>query len=110
MYLTFAHKIILPVFVVVPIKYQFLFLILAICFVIGEFVLDRMNGLYDKFNRLAIYKVCEAICVLVLTVYFVVEKSAGSYPVSKSAGIAATFFIAFNLFLFFGVEIPLSIK
>ena len=72
MYLTFAHKIILPVFVVVPIKYQFLFLIFAILFVIGEFVFDKMNGLYDSFNRLAIYKVCEAICVLVLTIYFVV--------------------------------------
>lgn len=72
MYLTFAHKIILPVMVVVPIKYQYVFFIFAIFFVILEFVFDRMNGLYQSFNRLAVYKVCEAICVLVLTVYYIV--------------------------------------
>ena len=46
MYLTFAQKIILPVMVVVPIKYQYVFFIFAVLFVILEYIFDRMNGLY----------------------------------------------------------------
>ena len=46
MYLAFAQKIVLPVMVVVPIKYQFVFFIFAIIFLIMEFVFDYMNGLY----------------------------------------------------------------
>ena len=34
MYLTFAYKIIMPIIVVAPIKYQFIFFALAIAFVI----------------------------------------------------------------------------
>lgn len=46
MYLSFAQKIILPVLVVVPIRYQFVFFIFAIIFVILQYTFDRINGLY----------------------------------------------------------------
>lgn len=103
MYLTFAQKILMPIMVVVPIKYQFIFFALAICFIIVEFIFDKMNGFYDSFSRMAIYKVCEAMTVLSLTAYYIVEKSQQSYSSSKSAATAGTFFIALNLFLFFVV-------
>ena len=32
--------------VVVPIKYQYVFFIFAVLFVILEYIFDRMNGLY----------------------------------------------------------------
>jgi len=72
MYLTFAQKIIMPIMVVIPIKYQFIFFAFAIGFVIAEFIFDKINGFYDSFSRLAIYKIVEAMTVLGLTAYFIV--------------------------------------
>ncbi len=46
MYLTYAQKIIMPVMVVVPIEYQYVFFIFAAAFLIIEFVFDSINGLY----------------------------------------------------------------
>lgn len=46
MYLTYAQKIIMPVMVVVPIEYQYVFFIFAASFLIIEFVFDNINGLY----------------------------------------------------------------
>lgn len=57
MYINFAKKIILPVMVVVPLKYQYLFFLFAFIFLLVEFVFDYINGLYLKFNRLAVYKI-----------------------------------------------------
>ena len=57
MYITYAKKIILPVMVVVPIQYQYVFFIFAAAFLVIEFVFDNMNNLYKKFNRMAVYKV-----------------------------------------------------
>jgi hypothetical protein len=54
-------------------------------------------------NRLIFYKVCEALTVISLTAYYIVEKQLQDYSSSQSAAKAATFFIALNLFLFFGV-------
>jgi hypothetical protein len=47
----------MPVMVVVPINYQYVFFIFAVAFVVLQFVFDNLNGLYRKFNRLAVYKV-----------------------------------------------------
>jgi hypothetical protein len=57
MYLSFTQKIVMPVMVVVPINYQYVFFIFAVAFVVLQFVFDNLNGLYRKFNRLAVYKV-----------------------------------------------------
>ena len=69
-----------------------------------------MNGLYRKFNRLAVYKVVEVVTVLVLIIYFIVEKNAKNYSSSRAAAITCTFVLALNLFIFVFVELPMSIK
>jgi len=57
MYINFAKKIILPVMVVVPIQNQYLIFIFAIGIFIIEFAIDYSNDLYEKFNRLVLYKI-----------------------------------------------------
>jgi len=57
MYVCYAKKIALPVMVVVPIEYQWVFFVFAAAFLAVEFVCDNINGLYRKFNRLAAYKI-----------------------------------------------------
>lgn len=110
MYLTYAQKIIMPVMVVVPIDYQYVFFIFAAAFLILEFVFDYQNQLYQSFNRLALYKVVEALTVIILTIYYIVETNADSLSSSKAAAIASTFIMIINLFFFVAVEIPMSIK
>lgn len=110
MYLTFAQKIIMPVMIVVPIEYQYVFFIFAVVFLILEFVFDKYNGLYRSFSRLAIYKVVEMLTVVILTVYFIVERKGQSMSSSKAASIAGTFVMILNLLIFAVVELPMSIK
>lgn len=110
MYLTFAQKIIMPVMVVVPIQYQYVFFIFAVVFLILEFIFDKMNDLYSSFNRLALYKVIEMVTVLLLLVYYFVERKGMSMSSSKAGAIAGTFVMALNLFIFMAVELPISIK
>ena len=110
MYITYAKKIILPVMVVVPIQYQYVFFIFAAAFLVIEFVFDNMNNLYKKFNRMAVYKVVEMLTVFLLFIYYIVERSAKSYSSSRAAAIACTFIMIVNLFIFVCVELPISIK
>ncbi len=56
MYVNFAKKIILPIMVVVPLKYQFLLFLFAAVTIVVECIIDCYNGLYKKLNRLAFYK------------------------------------------------------
>ena len=72
MYVCYAKKIALPVMVVVPIEYQWVFFVFAGAFLLVEFVCDYVNGLYRKFNRLAVYKVVEMVTVLMLIIYYIV--------------------------------------
>lgn len=110
MYLTYAQKIIIPVMVVVPIANQYVFFIFAVVFLVLEFAFDYMNGLYQQFNRLALYKITEVLTVIMLIIYYLVETEAKSLSSSKAAAIAATFVLVINLFFFLAVEIPMSIK
>lgn len=110
MYLTYAQKIVMPVMVVVPIEYQYVFFIFAAAFLIIEFVFDNINGLYKQLNRLAFYKVTQIVTVILLIIYYLVEKNAKSYSSSKAAGITCTFILTLNLFMFVAVELPMSIK
>ena len=110
MYITYAKKIILPVMVVVPIQYQYVFFIFAAAFLVIEFVFDNMNNLYKKFNRMAVYKVVEMFTVFLLFIYYIVERSAKSYSSSRAAAITCTFVMVVNLFIFVCVELPISIK
>lgn len=110
MYLTYAQKIIMPVMVVVPIAYQYVFFIFAAAFLILEFIFDYQNQLYQSFNRLALYKVTEALTVIMLIIYYIAETNADSLSSSKAAAIACTFIMIINLFFFVAVEIPMSIK
>ena len=57
MYVCYAKKIALPVMVVVPIEYQWVFFVFAAAFLVVAVVCDNINGLYRKFNRLAAYKI-----------------------------------------------------
>lgn len=57
MYINFAKKVILPVMVVVPITHQYLIFIFAIGIFIIEFLIDNSNNVYEKFNRLVLYKI-----------------------------------------------------
>jgi len=50
------------------------------------------------------------VTVLILIIYYIVEKHAGNYSSSRAAAIACTFVMVFNLFVFICVEIPVSIK
>lgn len=110
MYLSFAQKVVLPIMVVVPLKYQYVFFIFAAGFLVLEFLFDYINGLYKQFNRLAVYKVVEAVTIIMLIIYFLVEKHGGSYSSSRAAGITCTFVQALNLFIFVAVEVPVAIK
>ena len=110
MYINYAKKIILPVMVVVPLKYQYLFFLFAFIFLVVEFIFDYINGLYLKFSRLAVYKVAEVLTVVLLIIYYLVEANQDNYASSRAAAITCVFILAVNLFLFFVVELPLSIK
>jgi len=69
MYISFAKKIILPVMVVIPIKYQYLFFVFAGVIWAIELVIDIYNGLYKNINRLAVYKISETLTILLLIIY-----------------------------------------
>jgi hypothetical protein len=110
MYVNFAKKVILPIMVVVPINYQFLLFLFAAVFLVVEVVIDCYNGLYQKMSRLLLYKGVEILITVLLIVYYLVEQSKNSYSSSRAASIACTFAIAFYLFLFVAVELPIGIK
>lgn len=72
MYINFAKKIILPVMVVVPIRFQFLFFLFAAAIIVVEFIIDYLNELYSKFSRLGLYKGLEILTVVLLIIYYIV--------------------------------------
>lgn len=110
MYINFAKKVVLPIMVVVPLRYHFLFFLFAAVIVVVEFLIDCYNGMYKKFSRLAVYKVLELLIVVLLIVYYLVETTGGKYASSRAAAIACTFVMAFYLFVFVAVEVPIGIK
>lgn len=110
MYINFAKKVVLPIMVVVPLRYQFLFFLFAAVIIVVELLIDCYNGLYKKFSRLAFYKVLELLIVVLLIIYYLVEQTGGKYSSSRAAAIACTFVIAFYLFVFVAVEVPIGIK
>jgi hypothetical protein len=110
MYINFAKKVILPIMVVVPIKYHYLLFLFAAVFLVIEIIIDCYNGFYRKFTRLAFYKAIEILIFILLLAYYLVESSGKSLSPSKAAAIACTFSIAFFLFMFVAIEFPLAVK
>lgn len=110
MYINFAKKVILPIMVVVPLKYHYLLFLFAGAALLIEFVFDCYDGFYRKFSRLAFYKIIEALVFILLLVYYLVETSGSRSSPSKAAAIACTFVMAFFFFIFVVVEFPISIK
>jgi hypothetical protein len=72
MYINFVKKVILPIMIVVPLKYQFLFFLFAALVLVVEFIIDSYNGLYQKFSRLVFYKLLEGLIVALLIIYYIV--------------------------------------
>lgn len=93
----------LPIMVVVPIKYHYLLFLFAAATLVIEFIIDYYNGFYRKFSRLAFYKAVEILIFILLVTYYVVEYSLKTFSPSKAAAIACTFCMAFFLFLFVAV-------
>ena len=100
MYLAFAHKIIMPVMVVVPLKYKYLFFIFSCLFLVLELICDYLNDLFKQLNRLAIYKVVEFFTVVVLVVYYLVETEVKEYSSSRAAALTCSFMFALTLLIF----------
>lgn len=101
MYVCFAKKIIMPILVVVPLKYQQLFIIFIVAFLIIEIAVDCYNRFYKKFSRLVLYKGVDLLCTILLIVCFAVEYQEYGYGSTRAASIAAVFVLGFNLALFF---------
>ena len=110
MYVNFAKKIILPIMVVVPLKYQFLLFLFAAVTIVVECIIDCYNGLYKKLNRLAFYKAIQLLIIGLLIIYYLTQSSGSGYSSSKAAAVACTFALTFYLVLFVGVELPIGIK
>ena len=103
MYINFGKKFVLPIMVVVPIKYHYLLFIFSAVILVIELIIDNYNGLYRKFSRMAFYKAVEILIFVLLVTYYVVETSLKTFSPSKAAAIACTFCMAFFLFLFVAV-------
>lgn len=103
MYVCFAKKIILPILVVVPLKFQQLFILFIVCFLVIEIVVDCYNGFYKKFSRMVLYKGVDILCTILLIVCFAVEHQEYGYGSTRAASIAAVFVLGFNMALFFCV-------
>jgi hypothetical protein len=73
MYINFGKKVVLPIMVVVPIKYHYLLFFFAAAVLVIEIIIDCYNGFYKKFSRLAFYKVLEMLVFILLVTCFVVE-------------------------------------
>jgi hypothetical protein len=58
-----------------------------------EFYFDFRNKVYSNLNRFAIYKVFEGLSILILIVYFAIERSNISYGISEASSIAVTFIL-----------------
>jgi len=72
LYINYAKKVILPILVVVPIKYQYLIFLFALVIIALEFIIDLYNGLYRQLNRLAVYKVSEILVTILLLIYYLI--------------------------------------
>jgi hypothetical protein len=72
MYVNFAKKVILPIMVVVPIKYHYLLFLFAGITLVIEIAIDCYNGFYNKFTRMAVYKSVEILIYILLLTYYLV--------------------------------------
>jgi hypothetical protein len=66
-------KIIIPIFMVLSSKYQFIVFIFIEVFLILDLVITNKNRYKDKINKLLLYKIFGLVTVLGLMVNFIVE-------------------------------------
>jgi hypothetical protein len=94
MYINFLKKVAFPIFVVIPIQYQYVLFIFCMVVYLIETYFDCRNQVYSSLNRLAVYKLFEGLSIVILIVYFGIERSNVSYAASEATSIAVTFVLS----------------
>ena len=74
-----------------------------------DLVATNKNRNPNTFNRLLAYKVLNLLCLMLLTIYYMLDILANSQPVSRAFGIVSTIAL-FGCIQLFGIEIFIAVK